>query len=72
MGWKDVECTEGTIWPPTFTLDYEAAQALINSLYGSGFRPTEGAGSAGQRAALEHHLEDMRTLAFANLGIEKP
>lgn len=72
MEWEDVECTEGTHRPPTFTLDYEACQALMDSLYGSGFRPTQGTGSAGQREALEKHLEDMRVLAFTKLKVEKP
>lgn len=42
----------------------KACQALMDNLYAAGFRPTEAAGSAGQREALERHLEDMRTIAF--------
>lgn len=72
MEWEDVEHTEGMQRPPTFTLDYEACQVLMDSLYGSGFRPSQGASSAGQREALESHLKDMRTLAFTTLEIEKP
>ena len=40
------------------------AQALMDSLWECGIRPTEGTGSAGAMAAVQRHLEDMRTLVF--------
>jgi len=40
------------------------AQALMDRLWSAGLRPTEGAGSAGALAAVQHHLEDMRSLVF--------
>lgn len=49
---------------PTLTLRNEAAQQLIDELWRAGLRPTEGTGSAGALAAVERHLEDMRSLVF--------
>jgi hypothetical protein len=49
---------------PTFVLRYEEAQALMDSLWTCGLRPSEGSGSAGAMAATQKHLEDMRTLVF--------
>jgi hypothetical protein len=49
---------------PTFDLRPEAAQALMDSLWDAGLRPSEGSGSAGAMAATQKHLEDMRTLIF--------
>lgn len=49
---------------PTFTLLPEEAQALMDSMWDAGLRPTEGSGSAGAMAATQRHLEDMRTLVF--------
>lgn len=54
----------GFVPPPTFSLEPEAAQQLIDELWRSGLRPTEGTGSAGSLAATERHLEDMRALVF--------
>jgi hypothetical protein len=70
--WRDVETVEGIYRPPTFVLDNDAAQYLMDNLFAAGFRPSEATGSAGQREALEQHLEDMRTIAFAKLEIESP
>lgn len=50
--------------PPSFMLDDQAAQTLMDDLWHCGLRPTEGAGSAGAMRAVERHLEDMRTLVF--------
>ena len=41
---------------PTFTLDYDAAQFLMDELWNCGLRPSEGTGSAGALAAVEKHL----------------
>lgn len=49
---------------PTFTLSTEQAQVLMDDLWMSGLRPSEGTGSAGALAATQKHLEDMRTLVF--------
>lgn len=47
---------------PTVQLDKHAAQKLIDDLWDCGLRPSEGSGSAGQLAAVQNHLEDMRKL----------
>jgi hypothetical protein len=46
------------------------AQGLMDRLWTCGIRPTEAAGSAGQLAAVQAHLEDMRKLAFGKLSNE--
>jgi hypothetical protein len=55
---------EGGRITPAFTLEPEQAQQLMNSLWECGIRPAQAAGSAGQLAAVQHHLQDMRCLAF--------
>jgi hypothetical protein len=69
--WTDFP-NDGRYIPPLFHVDFAACQALMDSLYTMGVRPSGAAGSAGQRESLEKHLEDMRTLAFNTLEIEKP
>jgi len=54
----------GVIPYPTITLTKQEAQILIDQLWDCGLRPSEGSGSAGQLAAVQRHLEDMRTLVF--------
>jgi hypothetical protein len=65
------EASPATRMSPAFTLDKQACQELIDSLWTMGIRPTEGVPSAGQleeiRETLEavrYHLEDMRGLAL--------
>jgi hypothetical protein len=53
---------------PSFTISVEAAQALMDSLWQCGLRPTEGTGSAGALAATQAHLADMRKLVFDFIG----
>ena len=55
---------EGMELPPTFSLNDEATQALMDEIWRAGFRPREGSGSAGSLAATERHLADMRHLVF--------
>lgn len=57
---------------PTFSLDPDDAQALMDDLWNAGLRPTEGRQSEGVTAAQNRHLEDMRKLTFSKLGIEMP
>jgi len=52
------------IQKPTFSLDYETCQEIVDSLWNFGFRPSEGTGSAGSLKATQNHLEDMRKLVF--------
>ena len=54
---------------PTLTISIDAAQRLLDNLWDCGLRPTQGKGSAGQLAAVERHLHDMRIIALDKLGI---
>ena len=49
---------------PTFSLERERAQQLMDSLWSCGLRPSEGTGSAGALAAVQAHLKDMQRLVF--------
>lgn len=54
---------------PVLELSISDAQQLMDELWNVGLRPSEGSGSAGQLAAVQNHLEDMRTIAMSQLGI---
>jgi hypothetical protein len=62
---------EGILINPTFTIDHDAAQQLLNELWHLGFRPADGTGSAGQLQATEKHLEDMRQMVFHAYKVNK-
>lgn len=62
--------TEGVYMEPSLRLGDDEAQELMDQLWQCGMRPTEGKGSAGQLAATERHLEDMRKLAGKACGVE--
>jgi len=49
---------------PTFSLPAHSAQEMMDALWDCGLRPSEGSGSAGQLAATQKHLEDMRLIAL--------
>lgn len=69
---KFVEHELNTEDEPTLSfdgLDIAGLQGLMDSLWECGIRPSEGQGSAGQLAAVQKHLEDMRT--FANRLLDK-
>jgi len=53
---------------PTLTIKMDEAQTLMDDLWASGIRPTEGTGSAGSLRATEKHLADMRRLVFDSNG----
>lgn len=57
---------------PVTRIDKDACQKLMDDLWYLGFRPERGEMSVGQVAAVDAHLQDMRALAFAKLGVEKP
>lgn len=61
----------GAYVEPTVRIGYDEAQALMDDLWRSGLRPTEGAGSAGAMRAVEKHVDDLRKIAFKVLEIEK-
>ena len=60
--WAPVEDELGSLATaaPFVSLTPTAAQALMDSLWDSGMRPTEGKGSAGSFAAQGEHLKDMK------------
>ncbi len=55
---------EATVPQPSFVLENDQAQALMDDLWHCGLRPTEGTGSAGALAATQQHLKDMQRLVF--------
>lgn len=55
---------DGAVIEPSFRMDTADAQSLMDELWQCGIRPSSGAGSAGQLAATQAHLEDMRRLVF--------
>lgn len=55
---------------PFVELPMAMAQQLMDELWNAGVRPTE-QGSAGQLAATERHLADMRQLAFHALKVDQ-
>jgi hypothetical protein len=63
------EVEPGQLGPldPLLTLTHADATALIDELWRAGVRPSEH-GSAGQLAATEKHLQDMRRLVFESLA----
>lgn len=62
----------GLYYEPTMVIDLTAAQELMDDLWASGIRPTEGAGTAGSMRATENHLADMRKIAFRALKLDEP
>ena len=67
-----VEIPEGSPVNPTFSLEYQEAQELMDALWNVGLRPTHGKSSTGQLEAVERHLTDMRPIAFSKLAVAKP
>jgi len=64
---------EGRIMEPTFSLELDQTQALMDELWREGFRPSAGDGSPGELGAMNRHLEDMRELVFSRRGeMKKP
>jgi hypothetical protein len=55
---------EGQWFDPCVKLDKSEAQLLMDNLWDCGLRPSEGSGSAGQLAATQEHLKDMKKIAF--------
>ena len=55
----------GSVINPTFSVDYTAAQTLMDDLWNVGLRPTSGSCS-GSLAAVENHLKDIQKLVFKN------
>jgi hypothetical protein len=67
-----VERVPSAYSPPCATITDVEGQLLMDSLWDAGIRPTAGHGSAGERAAMEKHLNDMRRIAFLYVDGGKP
>jgi hypothetical protein len=67
-----VEVPDGVEVNPTFHLEIDQAQGLMDCLWNCGLRPTQSGSSIGQTEAIQKHLEDMRQIVFSNLVIDKP
>lgn len=66
LGDKD----EGKMIEPVMTLERHEGQRLMDELWQAGLRPSEGSGSAGAFAAVQHHLDDMRKIVSKELGVK--
>ena len=64
-----VDVPEACPAEPTFKLHSKEAQELMDMLWSSGLRPTQGKNSVGQLEATERHLADMRSIAFGKLNL---
>ena len=51
---------DGAFIPPFLKLSMEQAQNLADALWSAGVRPSNGAGSVGQLAATQEHLETVK------------
>ena len=61
--WEEIKEGEGIYYDSSIeevVLRPEEAQALMDSLWHCGFRPTEGKGSAGAMAATEDHVKTLK------------
>ena len=67
---KMVVVKEGADHLNPFSISMEHAQALMDSLYDCGIRPTDGSGSAGQALAVQEHVKDLRKILNAYLNIK--
>jgi hypothetical protein len=56
---------------PTFTLQNDECQQLMDELWRVGFRPSEGSGSAGALRQAEDHIKSLQRIAFSLIGQEK-
>ncbi|MBT9571087.1 MAG: hypothetical protein IV106_08260 [Pseudomonas umsongensis] len=61
---------EAEITEPFMRLKPADAQQLLDELWRCGIRPSQEQGSVGQAAAMQKHLDDMRTIAFHALKVK--
>lgn len=80
VSWVE-QTDDSVLHHPAVQFRREEAQRLMDELWKVGLRPSEGSGSAGQLAAVQTHLNDMRGLVahYASLpfdgktlGVTKP
>lgn len=63
---------DGSRPAPAFRLARLEVQALMDELWGLGFRPTAAKGNAGQLSAIQSHLRDMRALVEKACSVKLP
>lgn len=63
-GEKYCDIEPGYRFELAYHLTIQQAQELMNSLWEAGIQPVQAKGSVGQLAAVQHHLDDMRSIAF--------
>lgn len=56
---------------PFMTISREMTQELMNELWRNGFRPDKYEADTGALEQARFHLDDLRTILFNQLGIEK-
>jgi len=66
-----IEREQMAVLEPFLELQPCEAQKLMDDLWDCGLRPSEGSGSAGAMAATQKHLQDMKTIAFHALKIQR-
>lgn len=62
---------DGLMVMPFASMTHTQAQTLMDDLWLSGVRPSEGNASQGQLKATQDHLKDMRKIAFNKLKINE-
>lgn len=65
-----VDLPAGEAADPFMKLTPADAQQLLDELWRIGIRPSQEQGSVGQSAAMQKHLDDMRTIAFHTLKVK--
>lgn len=61
---------EGQYQEPTFKLQHDAPQKLMDELWKAGIRPSNGEGSVGEIGAIKKHLQDMRLIVADKLKVD--
>lgn len=64
-----VEYDERLVVDPTFRLEYQEVQFLMDELWRLGYRPTDAGKAEGALQATERHLEDMRRIVLNFIGL---
>jgi hypothetical protein len=72
LSWQELKEDDFAFEPqPLFVLQRQQAQVLMDDLWASGVRPTEGAGSAGAMREAQEHIATLRKVAYKVLEIDK-
>ena len=71
LSWQEMKENDFVFEPqPLFVLQRQQAQTLMDDLWASGVRPTEGAGSAGAMREAQEHIATLRKVAYKVLEID--